>query len=64
MQHVALNHVAQRAGRFIERRAAFDAQSFGGGDLDVIDVIAIPQRLENSVAEAEGQQFCTVSLPR
>ena len=32
------NHVAQRAGSFIERAAMFDPDGFRGGDLHVIDV--------------------------
>ena len=50
-----MHHVAQRAGRFVEGCAALDAEGFRGGDLDVIDVVAIPDGLENSVAEAEGE---------
>ena len=47
------HHVAQRAGLFVERAAAFDAQRLGGRDLDVLNVIAVPHRLEHGVAEAE-----------
>ena len=53
LEHVIGHHVAQRAGLFVERAAAFDAQRFGRGDLDILDVIAVPYRLEHGVAEAE-----------
>src|SRR6267378_4660365 len=57
LQDVALNHVTERARGFVETAAALDAQSFGGGDLDVIDVIPVPKRLEYSVAKAENEQI-------
>ena len=50
-----LDHVAQRAGFLIIGAAALDADRFGGRDLHVIHVAPVPQRLENAVAEAEGQ---------
>ena len=49
---------------FVEAAATLDAERFRGGDLHVVDVVAIPERLENAVAEAQDQKFCTVSLPR
>ena len=47
------DHVAEGAGGFVKAAAMFDADGFGGGDLDVVNVIAIPERLENGVGEAE-----------
>ena len=47
------NHVAQRAGHLVELAARFDAHRLGGGDLHVIDAVAIPDRLEQAVGEAE-----------
>ena len=35
--------------------AVLDAHRFGHGDLHVIDVAAIPDRLEDAVGEAKGQ---------
>ncbi len=55
LHHVVLHHVAQRAGLLVERPAAFDAQRFGRGDLHVVNVIAVPDRLEHSVGKAEDQ---------
>ena len=49
------HHVAQRAGLFVEPAAALDAHGLRGGDLHVIDVVAIPQRLEDAVGEAQHQ---------
>ena len=56
LQDVALNHVAKCAGGFVKAAAALDAEGFRGGDLHVVHVVAVPQRLENAVAEAQDQQ--------
>ena len=55
LQQVVLDHVAEGAGFLIVAPAALDADGLGGGDLDVIDVLAVPERLKQRVAEAEGQ---------
>ncbi len=47
------HHVAQRPGRFIERAAMLDADGFRDRDLHVIDIIVVPQRFEEAVAEAK-----------
>ena len=55
LQDVALNHVAHGASGFVEGGATLDAEGFGSGDLDAVDIITVPERLENSVAEAKDQ---------
>ncbi len=55
LRQVILNHVAQRSGFLIIRAAALHADRFRSGDLHVVHVPAIPQRLEDAVAEAECQ---------
>jgi hypothetical protein len=52
---VVLDDVAQGSGFLVEGPAAFDAEGFGGGDLDVVDVVAVPDRLEDAVGEAEDE---------
>ena len=47
------HHVAQRAGRFVELAAPLDADGFGHCDLHMIDAVAIPQRLEQAIGEAQ-----------
>ena len=49
------HHVAQRAGRVVELAALLDADRLGDRDLHVVDVVAVPQRLEEAVGEAEDQ---------
>ena len=51
------NHVAKRAGGFIEAAAMLYANGFGGSDLHVIDVVAIPQRLDDVVGETKDHQI-------
>ena len=53
---MALNHVAESARRFIKTAAALDTERFRRGDLHVIDIIAVPERLENPVAEAQNEK--------
>ena len=49
------HHVAQGAGLFVERRAVFDSHRFGRGDLHVVDVVPVPHRFEQRVAEPEDE---------
>ena len=52
---MVLDDVAEGAGFLVEGPAAFDADGFGGGDLDVVDVVAVPDGLEDAVGEAEDE---------
>ena len=52
---VILEHVAQHPGAVVVRSAILDPLRFGHRDLHVIDEIAIPERLEHAVREAEHQ---------
>src|SRR5579864_7297300 len=49
------NHVAVRAGRFVKARALVDPNPLWHVDLNVVDEVAVPDRLEQSVCEAEGE---------
>ena len=42
LKDMVRHHVAQRAGRLVKRGAPLDADGFGDGDLDVIDVVTVP----------------------
>jgi len=48
---VVRHHVAQGAGNVVELAASLDVKGFGNGNLDMVDVISIPQRLEYAVRE-------------
>src|SRR5439155_20358228 len=56
LHEVVLEEVAARAGLLVERPAALDADRLGDGDLHVVDVPAVPDRLEDPVAEAEDEE--------
>ena len=62
LQHVVLHDVAEDAGFLVEPAAALVADRFGHRDLHVVDVLAVPDRLEEAVAEAEGDR-CSGSPP-
>jgi hypothetical protein len=52
---MVLNHIAERPGLFIIRCSGADAFGFADGDLDMVDVLVVPNRLKNAVG---------VSFPR
>ena len=56
LQQVILQHVAAHAGGVVIARARFHAHRLGHRDLHVIDVVAIPDRLEDGVGKAEDDQ--------
>ena len=53
LQQMALEHVAEDAGVFVVAAAVAYVEVFENGDLDVIDVVAVPERLEDGVAKAK-----------
>jgi hypothetical protein len=55
LQQMVLDHVGERAGLLVISAAALDADRFRGGDLHMVDVAAVPERLEDPIAEAESQ---------
>ena len=55
LHDVVLHHVADGARLVIIAAARADAEAFGHGDLDVVDIVAVPDRLEDAVAKAEDE---------
>ena len=53
LQQMILKHVADNAGFVVVPSAGFYADRFGGGNLHMIDVAPIPDRLEHGIGEAE-----------
>ena len=51
------DHIPQGTRRVVIAAALLDAQAFGDGDLDVINVIAIPDRLKDAVAKTKYQNI-------
>ena len=60
---MALHHVAQRPGAVVVAGPAFNANRLGRGDLHVVDVVPIPDRLEEDVGEAKGQNVLNGFFP-
>ena len=48
-----LNHVADGAGLIVECPPALNSKVFRHGDLDALDLVAVPERLQNCILEAE-----------
>src|SRR5262249_3632558 len=52
LKQMILNHVADRAGLIIECPAALNAEVFRHRYLYALDLIAVPERLQNRILEA------------
>ena len=50
------DHVAVGAGVLVEAGAVVDGERLRHVDLDVVDVVAVPDRLEHAVGEAQRDQ--------
>ena len=48
---MVLQHVARGSAAVVVTTARADTEFFGDGDLDVVDVTTIPERLEDRVGE-------------
>src|ERR1700727_2372962 len=55
LKQMVRHHIAQGAGFFVERRAVLDSNRFSRGDLHIVDVVSVPHRFEQRVAEAEDE---------
>ena len=56
LHQVVLEEVPDRPGLLVERAAGLDPDRLGHGDLHVVDIAAVPDRLEDAVAEPEDEQ--------
>ncbi len=56
LKDVVLDHVAHHARLLVVAAAPLDADRLGVRDLDVVDVLPVPDRLEDAVGEAEDEQ--------
>ena len=61
---MVLDDVADGAGLLVEGAAVLDPEGLGDRDLDPRDRVAIPDPLEDRVAEAEDQQVLDRLLPQ
>ena len=56
LEHVVLDHVADRPSVIVEFPPPLDPEFFCHCDLDTLDVIPIPDRLQEAVGEAKKQK--------
>src|ERR1700761_8130841 len=54
LEQMIWDHVAERAGLFVELPAALDPHRLGNGDLHMVDMVPIPDRLEEFIGEPNG----------
>ena len=59
---MVLDHVAYGSVLVVECAASFDAEIFSHGDLNALDVVSIPERLDESVRKAKNDQILHGSL--
>ncbi len=60
---MVLEDVANRARLLVVSGAALDSQRLGDGDLNVVDELPVPDRLEDPVRKAEGEHVLHGLLP-
>src|SRR5688500_19973302 len=54
LEHVVLHQVAQRSRGVVVARASAYADVLGGGDLHVVDEVAVPDRSEEHTSELQS----------
>src|ERR1700722_8358505 len=54
---MVLQHIANSTGFLIKRPSPFDTNRLSSRDLDMVNVVAIPDRLKDAVAEAEDENI-------
>ena len=60
---MVLDHVAQRAGLLVVRAARLDADALADRDLHVVDVVPVPEGLEDAIGPAEDEDVLHGLLP-
>ncbi len=54
---MVLNHVAQGPGRFVIGATTLDTNCLGIGDLNMVDILPVPQRLKNAIGKPKDEQI-------
>ena len=54
---MVLNHIPQCTCTIIETDAALESHRFGDSDLDMLDMLGVPQRFEQDIGKAQRQQI-------
>ena len=58
------HHVAERTDRVVEMPAILHAEILGHRDLHRVDVVAVPHRLQQRVAETQVEDLLEPHLPK
>jgi len=61
---VVLHHVPDAAGLVVELASTLDAEALGHRDLHALDVVPVPDRLEEGVSEPEDEKVLHRVLPQ
>src|SRR4029453_9146333 len=56
LKKMILNHIANGASLVVETSPTLDTEIFGHRDLDALDVVAIPKRLDKRVRKAKDHE--------
>ena len=64
LQQVILEHVAETARFLVISAPMPHAECLSGRDLHVIDVLTMPDRLDDRVGKPKREDILTVSFPR
>src|SRR6185437_1590527 len=57
LKHVVFYHVADRTSLVVKLATTLNAKLFRHRDLDTLDVVAVPDRLQKTIGEAKNQQI-------
>src|SRR5438270_10598408 len=57
LKHVVLDHIANGPGSVVKLTPPLDAELFSHRDLNTLDVIPIPDRLQKTIGEAKEQKI-------
>src|ERR1700758_4808699 len=59
---MVLNYVADGPGLIVEASASLYSEVFGHGDLDTLDVVAVPEGFHKSIGETECEHVIHCAL--
>src|SRR6266700_8233077 len=57
LKHVVLDHVPDRSSGIVKFPSPFNAELFRHGDLDTLNVIPVPDRLQEAVGDAKEKKI-------
>src|SRR5579862_5570573 len=61
---MVLDHIPDRSGLIVEGASPLDPEVFRHGDLDALDLVTVPERLQERVREAKEDHVMHRPLPK